>query len=125
MDITPNLPSEYGGPIKQLTCRMCKSTFYLTWTDYKRLGEVSCCHTCSLVEKEAASFGSEHKATQETGAYLSLWTIPQVMEVLHLGRSKVYELITREGLPVLRFGRSVRVSPDALRKWLKQREQEK
>lgn len=53
-----------------------------------------------------------------------LLTIPQVMECMSLGRNKVYDLIQKEGLPVLRFGRSVRVSYTALQRWLEQREQD-
>ncbi len=49
MDITPVIPNGYNGPIKQLTCRICKHIFYLTQADYARLEEVSCCHECSLI----------------------------------------------------------------------------
>jgi len=52
-----------------------------------------------------------------------LLTIPQVMACMGLGRNKVYDLIQKEGLPVLRFGRAVRVSYTALQKWIEQREQ--
>ena len=52
-----------------------------------------------------------------------LLTIPQVMACMGLGRNKVYDLIQKEGLPVLRFGRAVRVSLAALQKWIEQREQ--
>lgn len=52
-----------------------------------------------------------------------LLTIPQVMACMGLGRNKVYDLIQKEGLPVLRFGRAVRVSHAALQKWIEQREQ--
>jgi excisionase family DNA binding protein len=51
-----------------------------------------------------------------------LLTIPQVMGCMSLGRNKVYDLIQKEGLPVVRFGRSVRVSYAALQQWLDQRE---
>ncbi|MFL5626622.1 MAG: helix-turn-helix domain-containing protein [Ktedonobacteraceae bacterium] len=51
-----------------------------------------------------------------------LLTIPQVMQCMGLGRNKVYDLIQKEGLPVQRFGRAVRVSYAALQDWLKQRE---
>jgi len=53
-----------------------------------------------------------------------LLTIPQVAVVLNLGRTKVYELIDREHLPVVRFGRAVRVSLAALQTWLEQREKQ-
>ncbi len=53
-----------------------------------------------------------------------LLTIPQVAATLRLGRTKVYELIDREGLPVLRFGRAVRVSPVSLKQWLEGREKQ-
>ncbi len=51
-----------------------------------------------------------------------LLTIPQVMRLLCLGRTKVYELIERENLPVMRFGRAVRVPHTSLQEWLKRRE---
>ncbi len=51
-----------------------------------------------------------------------LLTIPQVGKKLGLGRTTIYHLIEREGLPVMRFGRAVRVPADALQEWLKQRE---
>jgi excisionase family DNA binding protein len=53
-----------------------------------------------------------------------LLTIPQVMQCMGLGRNKVYDLINKEGLPVLRFGRAVRISRTALEQWLEQREQD-
>ena len=51
-----------------------------------------------------------------------LLSIPDVAASLGLGRSKVYELIAKEGLPVIRFGRSVRVSAASLQKWVEQNE---
>lgn len=51
-----------------------------------------------------------------------LLTIPQVMKTLGLGRTKIYHLIDKEGLPVLRFGRAVRVSYASLQEWIQQRE---
>ena len=51
-----------------------------------------------------------------------LLTIPQVMKELGLGRTKIYHLIDKEGFPVMRFGRAVRVSYTSLQEWLKQRE---
>ena len=53
-----------------------------------------------------------------------LLSIPDVATSLRLGRTKVYELIAQEGLPVIRFGRSVRVSAASLQKWVEQREQQ-
>lgn len=52
-----------------------------------------------------------------------LWTITQVSKALNLGRTKVYQLIWKEHLPVQRFGRAVRVSPLELQRWLAEREQ--
>ena len=53
-----------------------------------------------------------------------LLSIPDVATSLGLGRTKVYELIAQEGLPIIRFGRSVRVSAASLQKWVEQREQQ-
>ncbi len=49
MNITPIIPDGYNGPIKQLTCRICKHLFYITQDDYRRLSEVHYCHECSLI----------------------------------------------------------------------------
>ncbi len=50
-----------------------------------------------------------------------LLNIPQVMQMLGLSRSKVHKLIKREGLPVMRFGRAVRISLSDLQQWLQER----
>ncbi len=63
-------------------------------------------------------------ASHETATVTPLLlTIPQVMQCMGLGRNKVYDLIQKEGLPVLRFGRAVRVSYVELQKWLERRGQ--
>ena len=54
-----------------------------------------------------------------------LLTIPQVMQCMALGRNKIYDLINKEGLPVLQFGRAVRISRTTLEQWLEQREQDR
>jgi excisionase family DNA binding protein len=52
-----------------------------------------------------------------------LLTIPQVATKLGLSRAMVYTLINREGLPVIRLGRAVRVSATSLQRWVEEREQ--
>ena len=52
-----------------------------------------------------------------------LLTVTQVAKTLGLSRTKVYALIATEGLPVVRFGRAVRVSPASLQQWVQRREQ--
>ncbi len=51
-----------------------------------------------------------------------LLTIPQVATKLGLSRAMIYILINREGLPVIRLGRAVRVSTTSLEKWIEERE---
>ena len=51
-----------------------------------------------------------------------LLTVPQVAKELGLSRTMVYLLIDREGLPVVRFGRAVRISAPSLHKWVEERE---
>ena len=58
---------------------------------------------------------------QDTSATPLLLTMDQVMKKLQLGRNKVYQLISREGFPVQRFGRAIRFDPDAVEAWLKAR----
>ena len=62
--------------------------------------------------------------SKENGETLQplLLNVPQVATLLGLSRTKVYELIATEGLPVLKFGRAVRVSFKSLQQWLDQRE---
>ncbi len=62
------------------------------------------------------------KRKQESFVEPLLLSIPQVCKSLSLGRTKVYELIDFEGLPVVRFGRAVRVSVIALQQWIEDRE---
>jgi excisionase family DNA binding protein len=51
-----------------------------------------------------------------------LLSIADACKVLNLSRPKIYDLIG-EGLPIIRFGRAVRISPTSLQRWLAQREQ--
>ena len=52
-----------------------------------------------------------------------LMSIPEVARSLRLSRAKVYQLIAVEGLPIVRFGRAVRVCRSSLEQWVRQREQ--
>ena len=62
------------------------------------------------------------KKTDEVLLQPLLLNVPQVSELLGLSRTTVYKLIDTEGLPVVCFGRAVRVRPMALQSWLEQRE---
>jgi excisionase family DNA binding protein len=53
-----------------------------------------------------------------------LLTLPQVAQQLGLSLAKVYNLVTLEGLPTVKFGRSTRVSYVSLVHWVKERESE-
>jgi len=53
-----------------------------------------------------------------------LLTITQAMEVLSLGKTKIYDLIEHEGLPVMHIGKAVRFPYKALEQWIEQRMQE-
>jgi excisionase family DNA binding protein len=52
-----------------------------------------------------------------------LLSVPQVAKTLGLSRAMIYMLINKEGLPVIRLGRAVRVSAKSLQKWIEEREQ--
>jgi excisionase family DNA binding protein len=64
------------------------------------------------------------ESTQTVSSPLLLLSVPEVAKALGLGRTKVYELIACEGLPVVRFGRAVRVSAASLQRWIEQREKQ-
>jgi excisionase family DNA binding protein len=48
--------------------------------------------------------------------------IPEVMTMLGLGRTKIYELIGSGDLPVIRVGKAVRIPVTALEKWVEERQ---
>ena len=50
-----------------------------------------------------------------------LLNMAQACKVLCLGRSKIYELIASEGLPVVHIGKAVRFPYKALQQWIDQR----
>src|SRR5579859_1693520 len=52
MNITPVIPDGYSGPIKRLTCSICKHLFYITQDDYQHHPEIRFCHECSLIIRE-------------------------------------------------------------------------
>ncbi len=52
-----------------------------------------------------------------------LLRIPEAAAMLRLSRAKVYQLIDAEGLPIVRFGRAVRVPRASLQQWIEQRMQ--
>jgi excisionase family DNA binding protein len=53
-----------------------------------------------------------------------LITVEETMQQLRIGRSKLYSLIKKEGLPVHKFGRRTLIDPQELRPWLMQRRQQ-
>jgi len=50
-----------------------------------------------------------------------LLDMEQAMVVLALGKSKIYELVEAEGLPMIRLGKSIRFSYKALEQWIDER----
>jgi excisionase family DNA binding protein len=65
------------------------------------------------------------KNDQEQTPQPLLLTISQAARSLGLSRAKLYSLITRnDGPPVVRFGRSVRISVDSLKAWLQHYEEQ-
>jgi excisionase family DNA binding protein len=80
-----------------------------------------------LVEQDAriVNQGSEvMKNDLEQTPQPLLLTIPQAAQCLGLSRAKLYALLAQEeGPPVVRFGRSVRISVTSLKSWLQQYEE--
>jgi excisionase family DNA binding protein len=52
----------------------------------------------------------------------ALWRVADVMTMLRVSRPKVYALISKEGLPTVRFGRAIRIVPASFQQWLLERE---
>jgi excisionase family DNA binding protein len=49
-----------------------------------------------------------------------LLTPKEAGRVLRLGKNKTYELIARGRIPVIRFGRAIRIPRAALEEWIRQ-----
>ena len=52
----------------------------------------------------------------------AIMTVNELMEYLHIGRSKAYELIHAEGFPSFRIGRKVLINKASLSEWIKNQE---
>lgn len=65
--------------------------------------------------------GSQESRTRSGMLQPMFLSIPEVCDALRLSRAKVYRLIYYEGLPVVHFGRAVRVSVASLQDWVEQR----
>ena len=46
-------------------------------------------------------------------------TVPQLSELLHLGRTAVYDLVKRQAIPYFRIGYNVRFDPSEIARWLR------
>lgn len=64
------------------------------------------------------------ETTYEPAPQRLLLRIPEVMTLLGLGRTTIYQLIATGELPVVRVGRAVRISRVALDKWVEERQQQ-
>ena len=53
-----------------------------------------------------------------------LLNMAQAQKILSLGRTKIYELIAKEGLPVMHIGRAVRIPYEPLQQWLMERQKQ-
>ena len=61
----------------------------------------------------------ENNLSAETySGIMPLLSVNKVAETLGLGRSTVYQLISRGELPAARFGRAVRVRPEDLEEFI-------
>lgn len=49
---------------------------------------------------------------------MEMLTPADVMKILRLGRNKTYDLIASGALPVIRFGRAIRIPRAALEEWI-------
>ena len=64
------------------------------------------------------------ETTKKVASSPLLLSVPEVAKTLGICRTKLYELISTEGLPVIRFGRAVRVSAVSLQRWIERREKQ-
>ncbi len=63
-------------------------------------------------------------APAQPAAPPQLLSIPEVARTLSIGRTKVYDLINKEGLPAVQVGSMKRVSVVDLHKWVTEHTQQ-
>ena len=49
---------------------------------------------------------------------IKMLTVPEVGRILNIGRASAYALVRQKGFPVIQVGRQLRVSEDALYRWI-------
>lgn len=81
------------------------------------LGELECLKAILWSRMVTGSCGA---ASSQPGADDVLLTLPQVAERLAIPTGHAYELARREVLPVVRFGKYVRVSEVSLTRWMRE-----
>jgi excisionase family DNA binding protein len=63
------------------------------------------------------------ESARQTAAQQLLLTVPETARLLRLSEAKVYTMLEDRhpgGIPIKRFGRSLRISLNDLRRWLEQ-----
>jgi excisionase family DNA binding protein len=48
--------------------------------------------------------------------------VPEVAQILRIGRSRAYELVANGTIPAVKIGRSLRVSRKELERWLEEQQ---
>ena len=77
------------------------------------------------MSKKEEKPGSRELARQAVLQPLLL-TVPETARLLHLSEAKVYTMLEDRhpgGIPIIRFGRALRISLHDLRRWLEQQSQ--
>lgn len=70
----------------------------------------------SIVEKESSKYPSRYD-------YPEILTASHIAEIMHISKRSAYEIMELKGFPLIRIGKSKRVTRDAFFKWLEQQEQ--
>jgi excisionase family DNA binding protein len=115
--------SEHSFELHIYACSMCR---FLIARLLAQLEEVA--FVAALDGSECPGFAAVRVSAEvfmkQDARSATLLTVKDVMRELNLGRTKVYELIKTEGLPVVRFGRAVRVPMASLQQWISEREEQ-
>lgn len=48
----------------------------------------------------------------------STYTVPEMANIMGIGKNKAYELVKAEGFPVIYIGSTIRIPIEAFHKWL-------
>lgn len=77
--------------------------------------------TVQLCCKRTGLYHADHTKEMEANRLKAFYKVPEVQQILNMGRTKVYELIRSGVIPSVDIDGNIRIPVEALEKWIKRK----